>query len=127
MGKVLLDARTINAVLNALNQPIGSATEACAIVRGLAVDNGLELAEDHETAGGDFSPWMDRRGSVARALQATEDLESWCHNNEANWTGWGDQIVPEGAIRWTAQAKLAMDLIKDNVDPAKFSTDEAAS
>jgi hypothetical protein len=121
MGDTLLDARTINAVLNALNQPIGNATEACAIVRGLAVANGLKLSDDTELSKGDFSPWMDRRGSVARALQATEDLENWCHNNEAKWTGWGEQIVPDGAIRWTAQVKLARALIKDKVDPAKFS------
>lgn len=116
--KLLLDTRTINAVLNTLNQPIRNATEACAIVRGLAVENGLELSNDTELSNGEFSLWMDRGGMVARALQAVSDLEDWCHNNEAEFSGWGDGEIPEGALRWTAQAKLALELIKDMADPA---------
>ncbi len=118
MTELLLDARTINAVLNALNQPIGNATEACAIVRDLALFNSaLKLSDDTELSKGDFSPWMGRGEMVKRAIQALDDLEDWCQQNEAQWTGWGDQIVPEGTIRWTKQAKLALDLIRDNVAP----------
>lgn len=122
MSEVLLDARTINAVLDALNQPIGNATEACAIVRALAISGGLELADDLELSGGDFWPYMDRGFLMKRAIQAVGDLEDWCHQNEAQWSGWGDMIIPEGATRWTKQAKLALELIKDNVDPVTFST-----
>lgn len=120
MTEVLLDARTINAVLEALNKPISNATEVCARVRILAREGGLQIAEDREIAGGDFSPFLERGPLVARAIQAIQDVEDWCHHNEAQWTGWGDQVVPDGAIRWTWQAKLASDLLKDMVDPASI-------
>lgn len=121
MGDVLLDARTINAVLVALNRPICNATEACAIVRALASNNGLKISDDTELSGGDFSPFMDRGDLMKRAIRAIEDLEDWCNENEAQWSGWGDMIVPPGATRWTQQVKLAADLVKDNVDPVTFS------
>lgn len=112
--KLLLDPRTVNAVLETLNQPLNNATEACAIVRSLALSHGLKLSDDTEISGGDFEPWGDRGENVQRALQALNDLRDWCDQNEAYWSGWGEQTIPEGAIRWTEQVKFAIELIRDN-------------
>ncbi|SDJ25647.1 hypothetical protein SAMN05428983_0850 [Agrobacterium fabrum] len=117
MTETLLDARTVNVILKALNVPVRNATETCAIVRVLARDAGLEQSTDPDLTGGDFSPFMDRGALMKRALQALSDLEDWCHQNEANWTGYGEMTVPDGAERWTAQAKFAQELVRDNVDP----------
>ncbi|MCW8279885.1 hypothetical protein K7A42_03230 [Agrobacterium sp. InxBP2] len=113
-----LDHRTINAVLEALNTPIRNATEACAIVRILAETHGLQRRDDENLSDGEYRRNEDRGPLVSHAIKAIQDLEDWCHVNEANWSGWGEMIVPEGAKRWTKQAKLAQDLLRDNVAPA---------
>lgn len=117
MTEILLDARTVNVILKALNVPVRNATEACTIVRVLARDTGLKQSDDHDLTGGNYSPFMDRGALMKRALQSLSDLERWCHENEANWTGYGEMTVPDGAERWTAQAQFAQELVKDNVDP----------
>lgn len=121
MTKILLDVRTINAVLEALNQTINNATEACAIVRNLAIEEGFEFADDPEIAGGDFDPFLKHNALVARAVQAVTDLENWCHVNEAEFSGWGDGEIPEAATRWTAQAKQAIELIEDKRSPIQWN------
>jgi len=115
MTELLLDARTINAVLKQLNQPVENATAACALVRSLAVINGLKISDDEELSGGDFEYWHRREGAVARAVLAVSDLEDYCHQNEAEWSGWGDGEVPDNAVRWTEQAKLAKALVQDEL------------
>lgn len=117
MDKVLLCPRTINEVLKALNQPLDSATEACAIVRILGMNAGLKLSDDPELSGGDFKPWMNKEAMLARAESAVSGYEDWCHINEAEFSGWGDQIIPAGATKWTRQAKLALSLLRDEIDP----------
>ncbi|MDH1266739.1 hypothetical protein N5C81_03800 [Rhizobium pusense] len=117
MTEILLDARTVNVILEALNVPVRNATEACAIVRTCARNAGLEQSDDRELTGGDYSPFMDRGSLMKRALQSLSDLEDWCHQNEAQWSGYGEMTVPQGAERWTAQAKFAQELVRDNVDP----------
>ncbi|NSZ73919.1 hypothetical protein G6L74_09215 [Agrobacterium tumefaciens] len=117
MTEILLDARTVNVILKALNVPVRNATEACAIVRVLARDTGMKQSDDPDLTGGEYSPFMDRGALMRRALQSLSDLEDWCHQNEAQWSGYGEMTVPDGAERWTAQAKFAQELVKDNVDP----------
>lgn len=117
MTEILLDARTVNVILKALNVPVRNATEACTIVRTCARNAGLEKSDDRELTGGEYSPFMDRGALMKRALQSLSDLEDWCHQNEAQWSGYGEMTVPQGAERWTAQAKFAQELVRDNVDP----------
>ncbi len=33
----------------------------------------------------------------AAAKAAVDAWTDWCHNEEAKWTGWGEQIVPQAA------------------------------
>lgn len=115
MTNVLLDARTINAVLEALNNPISNATEACARVRILARAGGLEIADDRELAGGDFSPFLKREALLDRAVQAASDYSDWCNENESMFTGWGDGEVPTGATQWRKDADAALALLKGAV------------
>jgi hypothetical protein len=46
---------------------------------------------------------------LAEARAAVERLVDWCDFNEVKWTGWGDQIVPQGAIDMTAEARRIRD------------------
>ncbi len=44
---------------------------------------------------------------VNRARKAVRELADWTHVNEAEWSGWGDQIIPPTATFWRVKAEQA--------------------
>lgn len=44
---------------------------------------------------------------LTEAVQAIENLEDWCHLNEAMHSGHGEMTVPERATIWTKQAQAS--------------------
>lgn len=52
------------------------------------------------------------RQLAQEAFDAVERYYDWASENEAAWTGWGDQVVPARAALWRIKAKQAMDALR---------------
>jgi hypothetical protein len=45
---------------------------------------------------------------ISGARAAVQKWADWCHQNEAQWSGWGDMVVPPGATAWTEAAEKVL-------------------
>jgi hypothetical protein len=64
---------------------------------------------------------VDGRQLAQEAFDAVERYFDWASENEAMWTGWGDQVVPAAAEWRRVKAKQALDAISDCVEPRRPS------
>lgn len=45
---------------------------------------------------------------LSDARSAVQKWADWCHQNEAQWSGWGDMVIPQGATVWTEAAEKVL-------------------